>query len=393
VISLTGLRREFDLHPDALYVNAASEGPLPRRAREALLAVLDRKVHPFRLGTEEYFQIPLKTRELCARVAGCRPGEIALTGSTGGGVNLAASALPLDPGDEVLLLSGEFPALVNPFLLARQRGIVVKEVRAAGKWPAPEDFERAASARTRVLAVSHVSSSTGFRHDLPSLGRLCRERSWWFVVDAAQSAGAHPLRFEEDGIHILAAPGHKWLLGPTGTGFAAVRADILEQLPPPAVGWMGCLHNAAQFVSSYPPFDVSRFPGGRRFEIGTTPYLALAAWNASLELLLETGIEVIEGHVGSLLDRLRTRLQGSRYSILSPEDPEHRSGILSLTGRFPAKLLLLLNQRKIFPGLRGGALRFSPHLYNSLEEMDRIAAALRELESAKIEADRKGENL
>ena len=67
-----GLRQRFDLHPEAIYVNAASEGPIPRAAREALLAILDRKANPFRLGGEEYFQVPQRTRELCARLVGCR---------------------------------------------------------------------------------------------------------------------------------------------------------------------------------------------------------------------------------------------------------------------------------------------------------------------------------
>jgi selenocysteine lyase/cysteine desulfurase len=224
------------------------------------------------------------------------------------------------------------------------------------------------------------------------MGRFCRDRGIWFVVDAAQSAGVLPLQFEENQIDILAAPGHKWLLGLPGTGFAAIRASVMERMSPPAVGWMGCLSNSAQFIS-VPPFDISLFLGGRKFEVGTTPYPQLAAWNAALEMVAEIGIERVEQHVRSLLEPLWEYLARSPYKVISSSEPSHRSGILSFTGRFPAKLLLLLNERKIFPGLRMGALRLSPHIYNTAEEMGRVIEALRELEGAKLEADRKGENL
>jgi selenocysteine lyase/cysteine desulfurase len=246
--------------------------------------------------------------------------------------------------------------------------------------------------KTRVLAISHVMQSNGFRHDLAALSGLCRERRIFLVVDAAQSAGVLPIRMMEAGIDIVAAPGHKWLLGFPGTGFAAIRREVMERMVPPAVGWMGCLSNAAQFISM-PAFDLSQFPGGRKFEVGTTPYPQLAAWNAGLELILDTTVEAIEAHVKGLLEPLWEYLMHSPYKLVSAPDPERRSGILSFTGRFAAKLYLLLNQRKIFPGLRAGSLRISPHFYNTADDMNHLIEALRELETVKLEADRKGENL
>jgi len=386
------LRRAFDLHPEAIYLDAAGEGPLPRCARDALLSVLDRKINPFRLGGEEYFQIPGRVREQSARIAGCRPEEIVLTSSTGAGINLAAAGLPLKAGDEVLLLKGDFPALVNPFLQARSRGIVPVDITPSGKFPSPLDFQRAITPRTRVIAVSHVLAHNGFRNDLAALGGICRERGIWFVVDAAQSAGVLPLNLEETSIDLLAAPAHKWLLGPPGAGFAAIRADVMERMTAPAVGWMGAMSHAAQLIAP-PPFDLSRFIGGRKFEVGTPSYLQLAAWSASLEMINEIGVERIEKHVTTILEPLREYLGNSPYKVISSPDVSHRSGILSFTGKFPAKLLRLLHEQKIFAGLRAGALRFSPHFYNKAEEIGRVIEALRELESVKLDADRKGENL
>ena len=174
MIPLDGVREAFDLHREAIYVNASFEGPIPRTARDAILSLLDQKANPFRLGSEEYFQIPQRTRELCAGLVGCRTDEIALTTGTGAGINLAAAGLPLAAGDEILLLKGDFPALLNPFLHARQRGIVPVEVTPSGKFPTLADFERSCGPRTRVLAISHVIQSNGFRHDLAAYGRVCR---------------------------------------------------------------------------------------------------------------------------------------------------------------------------------------------------------------------------
>ena len=388
-----GLREAFDLHPEATYLNAAGEGPLPRAAREALLAAADRKVHPFRVGGEDYFQVPRRTRELCARLVGAGADEIALTAGTGAGINLALAGLPLAPGDEILHLKGDFPALVNPILHARSRGLVPVEVAGGTRGPSVEDFRRRITPRSRVLAVSHVLSSSGVRLDLAALSRLCREHSMFLVVDAAQSAGIVPIDRDRDGWDLLAAPAHKWLLGPPGCGFAAIRPEVLEKMTPPAVGWMASLNSAAQFAAPPPPFDLRRIAGGRRFEVGTTPYLTLAAWNASLELILGAGVEAVLHHVTALLEPLAGYLAGSPYPRAAPPDPAHRSGILSFTGRFPAKLYLLLTERKIFPALRQGSIRVSPHLYNRPEDIERLIAALKELESVKLEADQKGENL
>jgi cysteine desulfurase/selenocysteine lyase len=385
-------RQEFEIHPEAVYLDTAGEGPLPRRACAALLEVLEKKTYPLQVGGEEYFQIPSRTRRLCAQITGCRPEEIVLTGSTGGGVNLAINGLPLQRGDEILFLKGDFPALVNPILHARRKGLVPVEISPAARFPSLEDFERGMTPRTRLLALSHVMSATGFRHDLRALGSLCRQHGAFFLVDAAQSAGVIPLHLEEDGIDIVAAPAHKWLLGLPGVGFAAIRGEVMDRMEPPAVGWIGCLSNAAQFISM-PPFDLGLFKGGKRFEVGTTPYPQLAAWNASLELILEIGVETIQMHVFDLLRPLRDFLQRSRYKLVSSPEEPHFSGILSFTGRFAAKLFVLLNERKIFPGLRAGSLRVSAHFYNTPEEIQRLIEALEELESVKLEADRKGENL
>ena len=127
--------------------------------------------------------------------------------------------------------------------------------------------------------------------------------------------------------------------------------------------------------------------------MGTTPYLHLEAWNASLELIAGLGLEKIQRHIERLLDPLWEYLKHSRYKLLSSTDVEHRSGIISFTGKYPAKLYLILNQRNIYPSLRRAGIRISAHFFNTEEDIQRLMEALKELEEANLEADKKGENV
>jgi selenocysteine lyase/cysteine desulfurase len=146
--------------------------------------------------------------------------------------------------------------------------------------------------------------------------------------------------------------------------------------------------------SSRCPPSIWRFSReGKNSKWEPPPTPQLAAWNAGLELILDPGVEAIEAHVRGLLEPLWDYLSRSPYKIVSSPEPARRSGILSFTGRFAAKIYLMLNERKIFPGLRSGALRISPHFYNTAQDMEQLIGALKELETVKLEADRKGENL
>jgi len=179
-------------------------------------------------------------RATVAALLNAEPAEIALATNTSHGLNLAARALPLTPGDVVLVSDREFPANVYPWLLLKKRGVEVELAPCAPDgWP-DEDYlvERLHDPRVRVLAVSFVQFSNGYRADLARLGAACRANGTFLVVDGIQGVGNSVLDVRDTPVDILACGGQKWLLSPWGSGFVYVRRELISGLEPAVAGWM-----------------------------------------------------------------------------------------------------------------------------------------------------------
>ena len=247
--------REFPWTGATTYLNNASIGPIPERTRLALDAFNAKRTAPHLLPDREMQQALAAARAAAARLIGAGPDEIALTPNTSTGINVAARALPLLPGEIVLVCDREFPANVYPWKNLADRGVTaeIAPVTAAGFPDEAYLLERLRDPRVRVLAVSFVQFSNGYRADLKTLGDACRANGTWLVVDAIQGLGNSPFDVRETPVDILCTGGQKWLLSPWGSGFLYVRRELIEKLQPAAVGWM----RSRCIISSRPITPVS----------------------------------------------------------------------------------------------------------------------------------------
>jgi selenocysteine lyase/cysteine desulfurase len=372
-------RAEFPwaLRGDSVYLNNASNGPLPERAARALERFVELRREPFRMTLEDEWGTLRRARELCARLVAARPTEIALMPNTTHGLNVAALALPLAAGDVVLTFDGEFPANVYPWMALGRRGVRLERVPCIGGLP-DEDGLHAALDRpgVRAVTVSWVQFSTGYRTDLARLGRACRERGIFLVVDAMQGIGAAPLDARASEVDFLACGGQKWLLAPWGSGFLYVSEELARTLEPAAVGWLAM--RGGEDLGRLTEYDFAFRDDARRFEVNTLPAQDFAAMVASLELLEELGLHAIEAHVRALADRVVAwaRARGD-VEIVTPADAARRLGIVAL--RPPggaAAAAARLARAGVACAVREGAVRLSPHCYNTAEDVDRALAAL-----------------
>src|SRR5215211_2152033 len=194
-IDTAALRRaEFPWADETLYLNHASIGPLPERTRLALDAFNRRRAMPFQLPDRDLFGTLAESRRRVSELIGAAPEEIALTVNTGFGLGIVARALPLRPGDVVLVSDREFPANVYPWIRLRESGVTMELVPTTPEgWPdEPRLLERLRDPRVRVLAVSLVQFSSGYLADLAALSAATR-RTWaYLVVDASQGLGHVP---------------------------------------------------------------------------------------------------------------------------------------------------------------------------------------------------------
>ncbi len=371
--------REFPWTAATIYLNNAAIGPIPERTRLALEAFNAKRTAPHLLPDRDLFPMLDAARQAAARLIGAEPGEIALMSSTSAGLNVAARALPLAPGDIVLLSDREFPANVYPWLALRRQGVVVEIAPVTPEGFPDEDYlvERLADPRVRALTVSFVQFSNGWKADLARLGSACRANGAWLVVDAIQGLGTAPLDVRELPVDFLACGGQKWLLSPWGSGFLYVRRELVTRLEPTLVGWLAVA--ATDDFANLLRYDDRLRADARRFELPNAFHDNLG-FAVSLGLLLELGVEAIDAYTRALGEPLLAWARGRGVPIVSPPAGAHRSAIVCLAPPDAEEARRRLRRAGVVCSLREGALRFAPHCYNTLEEVERVVAILDELE-------------
>ncbi|HEY0970403.1 MAG TPA: aminotransferase class V-fold PLP-dependent enzyme [Gemmatimonadales bacterium] len=367
---------EFPGLEGVAYLDSASVGPYPSRAREAHGRFEAVRAAPQNVTLDMQLGTLRRARALFARTIGAGADEIVLAHNTSDGINLAARALPFRDGDVVVTSDGEFPANVYPWMALASRGVRLELVPRRDDLP-DEDALVAALDRpgVRALAISWVSFSTGYRVDLARLGRECRARGIWFVVDGIQGVGTMPLDVRACDVDILASGAQKWLLSPWGTGFAYVRRELVTELEPPAAGWLQV--EGAEDFSRLTDYELAWRDDARRFEVGTLPYQDFAAAVASMELMLEVGIDAIAAHVATLVDRVVEWASARpRVNLVTPVDRDRRAAIVTIAMDDARATSDRLREAGVIHSFREGALRFSPHCFNTVEDVERALEVL-----------------
>jgi len=365
-------RREFPWAAagETIFLNNASTGPLPERTIRVTEEWAKLRANPQRVGADLQFGTLAKARELIARLVGAETGEIAMATNTTYGLNLAAFSLPLKKGDVVLSPDFEFPANVYPWMaLAERRGVEYRQIVCDEGVLDPARLQRELEdERIRAVTVSWVQFASGARVDLDALGSICRERGVFFVVDAIQGVGPLMLDLRKTHVDILSCGAQKWLLSPWGSGFVYVRKALIETLEPYDVSWLA-VRNADDF-SRLVDYDFTWRRDARKYEFVTLPYQDMAGMNASLELIQELGAGAVSDHALSLAQVIVDwTCDRDDVELVTPRDTSRRAAVISVRPRDPRAASARLTEAGVAHSLREGAIRLSPHFYNSREEV------------------------
>jgi cysteine desulfurase / selenocysteine lyase len=362
---------------EQIFLDNAKTGALPARAVETLKAWADLRAAPYRLTTYQDLEVFRRSRELVSKLIGAKVGEIACMPNTSYGINVASLGLPLKSGDVVLTYDGEYPADVYPWMSLAKKGVKLELIpKRNGLQDEARLLDELKRPEVKVVTMSWVSFSTGYRADLATIGRECRKRGIYLVVDAIQGVGAMTLDVSKLEIDVLACGGQKWLLAPWGTGFVYVREELTRELDPAVVGWLAM--KSSEDFTRMVDYDFKYYDDARRFQINTLPAQDFAGLNASLEMLLELGPENVERHIEGIVSEAVSWAQanGDEVRLVTPADPARRAGVLAIAPRDPVGASAALNEAKISHSLREGAIRLSPHCFNTREEMGRALELL-----------------
>ena len=382
--ALPGQRALFDIPDDVAYLNCAYIGPLPKPALAAGEIGMARKATPWIVSQSDFFTESDAIRALLGRMINApadRLGQdVALVPSVSYGMAQAVSALEpgLRPGQEILVLADQFPSNLYPWMvLAERKGARIKTVPR----PADDDWTAAVlehlTPAVAIAALPHNHWTDGGLLDLESIGRACRAQGAALCVDATQSLGALPFDAARIDPDFLAVGGYKWLLGPYSYGYLYV-APRWQQALPIEQNWI--TRKASEDFSRLVEYQAEYQPGACRFDVGERSNFALApAAKASLELLLDWGVENIQASLRARTDQIAARAQ-DEFGLGSVA-PNRRAGHflgLRFKGAPPADLPARLAQAKVYVSIRGPAMRVTPHLYNTDADVDRLFAVLRD---------------
>jgi cysteine desulfurase / selenocysteine lyase len=368
----TLFRQEFPVTRRWAYFDHAAVAPPSASARAVLVEWVDDMAANGVAVWANWQRRVDETRKRAGRLLNTDPKNIAFIKNTSEGISFVAEGLPWRAGDNVVTAADEYPSNLYPWMNLVDRGVEVRRVASKDGRILIDDLRAALDARTRLVTLSYVEYATGFRNDLDAICSLCRERGVLFFVDAIQGLGAFPLDVRKTPIDFLAADGHKWLLGPEGAGIFFVRPELVEQMHTVEVGWQSVIHD-----HDFSRIELVLKPHAGRWESGTLNYGGIVALGASLELLLSAGADAIAARLLELTDHLCEQAKRAGFGVYSSRRTGEASGIVSLTGiGDPAAAVRQCRAAGVIVNQRAGRLRVSPHVYNTLEEIDHLVNVL-----------------
>lgn len=383
------LRTETPGCANHIHLNNAGAGLMPLPVMDAMQNYLKEELlHGGYEAAAAHASVIQGFYGTAAKLINARPGNIAWMGSATDGYAKALSSIPFEPGDILLTTVDDYVSNQIAFLFLQKR-FNIRIVRAEKLPEGGVDVDSMKSLmdrhQPRLVAVTHVPTNSGLVQDVEAIGKLCRERECWYLVDACQSIGQMPLNVESIGCDFLSATMRKWLRGPRGAGFLYVSDRALDAGLEPFFPDLG--------GASWLEADQYEFAeNARRFEYWEKPYALLLGSKAAIEYAMELGLDSIEAQVQEIAGYTRRQLQGL-HGLKLLDEGRRQCGIVTLhiDGALPGQVLKALEDANINAGVAqtfnalldfrdkgvDWALRVSPHYYNTKAEIDTLTGALK----------------
>ena len=365
-------RQQFPTLDQMVYLNSAAEGIPPLSVREAL----DQYFRDKQLGMDgrgPHFAALEETKALVAGFYGLTADEIGICSCASEAYNLAAMALQLRAGDEVIINDLDFPAGATPWLQPTCPA-TVRVWKAREGVLHTEDLAPLLSAKTRLVAVSLVSFFNGFRLSIPDVVSCVRRGSEALIsVDVTQALGR--ISLELTGVDLIVSSTHKWILASHGGGLVGVPSSRAKEWTVPAGGWYN-LQDA---------FGANRFeqavskPGAASFAVGMPNFPAIYAIRAGLKYIQSVGVEAIDRTVRPLVNHALEEIAHLPVELLTPQDVTQVAGIIAFRHAKAEEIAKTLHTKNIHVMSHAGRLRVAIHGYNTADDIELF---LTELKSA-----------
>ena len=386
MLNLDLIQKEYGFMGDTVFLNVSQVVVPPKRVQDAYRKFMDDYVSNFGIDiVSRAWDIVNNTRPKLQKLINAKEShEIAFVKNTAEGISILANGIKYNEGDNIVIADQEHQSILFPWIAAHERyGVELKVVKSIGKDVDVDGLIAAIDEHTRVVAVSSVQFSTGFRADLKKLGAACKEKGVIFCVDGIQALGRLKIDVQEMNIDWLAAGGNKGLLATLGAGFVYSSDRIVNDIIPCYAGYQSTVSHVSP-PSITTEFDhLEWYPHARRFESGNLSYNCIEAISNGVDLVLELGIENIESHIKMLEKHLRSLISDLKLTVVQAENEKDWGGVVCVY--YPPEkeneVVKILENHKIVGTKRGGYIRFGLNFYNTMEQMEIVSKALHEIDN------------
>lgn len=373
---------EFLLNKELIYLNHAAVSPWPLRTAKAVETFARENLTQGTLGYPEWLQVETQLRHKLQRLINAPSvDDISLMKSTSEALSVVAYGIEWNAGENIVIFAQEFPSNRIVWESLKCLGVETRLIDLEASDNPETALLAACDSNTRLISTSSVQYARGRRINLSRIGEYCDSKGILFCVDAIQSLGALPFDVQQYQADFVMADGHKWMLGPEGLALLYTRAETRQSLKLLQYGWH-MIENPGDFEqTSWKPVQT-----GVRFECGSPNMMSIHALNASLELIMEEGIERVSSAVLKRSRYLREKISATDgLQLLSSPDEARSSGIVTFRalGVDQQQLYAHLKEHRIVCALRGGGIRLSPHFYTPIDQLDHVLSILCDYSSDK----------
>ncbi len=370
------IRKYFPyLENGIIYFNHASTGSFSSLVTHRLTELLKEKSGSNIDDYSSFLKVMEETKDLLAKLINCNVDRIAFVDNTSNGINIIAQSIEWKKGDRILLNDVEFPANVYPFLNLKRFGVEIDFVKSLNGIVTAEQIIDSVKPETRLISVSFVQFLSGYKIDLDKIGNYCRANNVIFCVDGIQGIGAVKIDVQKSKIDFLSCGTQKWLLGMQGLAFIYIDENLQRKISPANIGWLS-VKDAWNLLD----YKMDLKTSANVFQGGTLNSFGIYAFNTSLKLFNDFGFKNVENQVLSNTKYFLEKLRGLELNtLLSDCDVDNLAGIITFKPDNPEKVFEELTKRKIICSLREGLIRFSPHFYNTHQEIDTVVNELQKI--------------
>ena len=362
------MRELFPICEKQVYLDAAFGNGGCKKSQAALECFFEEQFSGRAEGKKRWNEATADVRRLAAELlGGVDERGIAITKNTVEGLNIIAQAFPWQAGDNVILNDQEHTSNLMPWLALKQRGVECRIIKAKDHAILPEDIEAVMDEHTRIVAVSHVQSATGYRCDLRKMAEICHKRGAFLVVDAIQSLGICPCDAKEWGVDAVAAGGHKSLLAVPGVGILYTAPELLKRLRPVYGGSSSvCSIDRENWLNQYSDESMAQ-----KLELSNLNYPGIYALRSGLELILGIGVEEIWKQIAPLARKLNRSLREMGYQVVSSAKEEEQATIVSVAVPDPVGMKVWFAEQGItISKMDAGFVRFSLGAYSNERDVE-----------------------